>query len=141
VKYPELRDVKIDSEPLNDIYAQAGGGVITFNSTFLADRAAFEKSMANDEASHFHPRTVSCTPMEFVTYHEAAHILDANRGDAPSRALIDLTWTDAVDYDELARYSFKDGHFNAPEALAEAFAAVHCNGGNTSERNIAALLD
>lgn len=141
IQFPELRDVRVDSKPLDEAYAEAGGGVITFDIEYLVDRAKFEKSMDYAESVRFHPRTVTCTQMEFITFHEAAHIIDQERGHAVSNALNELTWTGAVDYKELTRYSFKDGRLNTGEALANAFAAVRCNGGNQSERNINALFD
>lgn len=142
-RYPELRGITVDAEPLDKgIYAQAGGRRITFGVQYTEDEARFEKSVSENSRAGFHPRLDHCTAAEFVIYHEAAHIIDQERDKRPRNELNALTWTGAVDYKELTRYSFYwNGEFNATEALANAFASVHCNGGNESERNIAALLD
>lgn len=141
-QYPEVRGVEVVTKPLeNGVYATAGNRQISFNLEYASNRRLFESTWAADVKADFHPDLGRCTPAVILAYHEAAHIIDQARDRAPQKALVALAQSGALAADELSGYSFhQNGHFNPGEALAEAFSSVRCNGGNDSERRIAALL-
>lgn len=139
--FPELRDVTIGTALLPSIfYAQAGDGKIAFNTVYMTYSPYLESQVADNSRIHFHPALGRCTGAEFLTFHESAHIIDARKGNVPSKALADLYGDGANLAGQLSGYSFKDGKLNAPEALAEGFASTLCNGGNAIERGIYRLV-
>lgn len=138
MEYPEVRGVKIVSKPIMPgVYAFAGDGKITFNSLYTSKTSLFNSMVRDDVKMGFHPHLGHCTPAELLAIHESAHIIDQTRNRAPKIALIRMF---RVVPRDLAGYSYNEGALNPGEALAEAFASVKCNGGNATERKIAALI-
>jgi hypothetical protein len=139
--FPELRDVAVDTESLTDTsYAQAGDGKITFNTRYTGSASQLDAMIAQNAQIGFHPKLGRCSGAQLLTFHEAAHIIDAAKGGVPSQALAAL-YGDGHDLrGQLSGYSFKNGLLNPPEALAEGFASTLCNGGNAIERGIYRLV-
>ncbi|QRY51754.1 hypothetical protein [Mycolicibacterium septicum] len=138
--HPEVRGTVVTTSFLPmGMYAGAGGRMIMFNDLYFSWPDVVNGMLHYDVDHGFHPPLGRCSPAEFIAYHESAHIIDQQRGKTPRMALTarygGLTGL------PLSGYSFIDGILNPGEALAEAFAAVQCNGGNPLERDIAALLN
>ena len=118
-------------------YAGASRGKIVFNDRYASDLATVEEMVERDISAGFHPQLGSCTSTEFLAYHEAAHIIDlAHWGEAEAR--LRERFPDPRElWSVLSGYSFQpSGELFSPEALAEAFAAVLCNGGNWAEQEL-----
>lgn len=123
-------------------------GVVTLNEYFASDRHRLESSAAHDVELGFHPSLGHCTGVQFIAYHEAAHLVDAEEGTRSHNALFDLFGDGHGLHGILSGYSFisadnpiAPGAINAPEALAEAFAAVRCSGGNWAEKELSHMLE
>lgn len=144
LKHPEVRDTVVTGEPMEKgVYAAAANKKITFNVEYTSDRRRLEASVALDIASRFHPPLGRCSPAELLAYHESAHIIDQAHDREPQRRLNEMYTLGRIQWRDLSGYSFwyETSIFRPGEALAEAFASVQCNGGNATERQIAALLD
>lgn len=137
VDYPELRSVTVGSEPMEgNVYAQADGRRITFNTRYTTNRRLLESMVTQNSRDGFHPALGHCSPEELLAFHEAAHVIDVHRGRGPSTAVAALHGLKG-----LSGYSYLDRQVNSPEALAEGFASVLCNGGSDSDRRIYELVN
>lgn len=138
-RFPELQGVTVNSKQLDlDTYAEADGAKITFNSVYTSNARALERLIITDVQNGFHPALGYCTPEQLLTYHEAAHVIDVKKNRRPSEA-VEKRYGNAIGLG-LSGYSFSNGSLNAVEALAEAFAATLCNGGNEVEREMYEML-
>lgn len=155
-EFPAIRDSSVVAGDLaENVYAVTRAtlgegpfhGQITVNQYFVSDPLLLQSSTENDVSLGFHPILGRCTGAQFIAYHEAAHLVDASEGTAAHNAL----WNRFGDGHQLrgvlSGYSFYreaaewvGGLIDAPEALAEAFAAVHCSGGNWAERELYRML-
>ena len=139
-KFPELENVTVKSGHLDlDTYATAGGETIIFNSVYTSSAPIIERMIITDVANGFHPDLGYCTPEQLLTYHEAAHVIDAKKNRRPSEA-VEKRYRNALGL-RLSGYSFSGGALNPVEALAEAFAATLCNGGSPLEQEMFKLLE
>ncbi|AID58988.1 hydrolase [Mycobacterium phage Gaia] len=138
-KYPEARGVTVTSErAMPGVYAYTDGETISFNDLYMSHPDVVQRLVDSDVAGGFHPPLGRCSGAEFIAYHEVAHVIDVRRGKvAQSRAGLMFRLQGGMD---LSGYSYRNGDFYSPEALAEAFASAQCNGGNADERKLAALL-
>ena len=155
-EFPSIKNATVQVGDLSEnIYAitraTLGGknfaGKITFNNFFASDRVKVEASARNDVSLGFHPDLGHCTGVQFIAYHEAAHLVDAVEGTSAHNALSNLFGDGTKLRGILSGYSFypksnpwAPGLINPPEALAEAFAAVHCSGGNWAEIELNHML-
>lgn len=138
MEHPEVRGVTVTTLPIMlGAYAYAGNRRIVFNDLYMSSAILVEYMVHNDVEQGFHPPLGECSPASFLAYHESAHIIDQARDRAASR-MVKERFTGTFG---LSGYSYVDGVLNPGEALAEAFAAVQCNGGNPVEQEIAALLN
>lgn len=138
--HPEVRGTVVTSIRSGfGIYAYAGSRRIAFNDLYMSQPDIVNAMIRYDVEQGFHPPLGKCSPAGFLAIHESAHIIDQQRSKAPREALADRYGV-TVGL-PLSGYSFVDGVLNPGEALAEAFAAVQCNGGNPVEQDIAALLN
>lgn len=122
-------------------------GRITVNEYF-SDRQKMQSSIDNDVLLGFHPALGHCTAAQFIAYHESAHLVDASEGDTSHDVLFHRFGNGLKLRGILSGYSFYRGEapwvggmINMSEALAEAFAAVHCNGGNGAEKELNNMLE
>lgn len=135
--YPELRNTTIGTHSMQDeVYGYAKDGRIMFNTLYMSDRAKFEQSIRADIAEGFHPALGWCSPAELMAFHEAAHIIDRRRNLVPRQSLLRDYGTGRALLTSLPGYAFTLRGLNAGEAMAEVFASVHCNGGNSVERHL-----
>jgi hypothetical protein len=143
VVQPSLRGIPIITIPMGDgVYAFARPRLIAINSLLTYDPAVIPKMVDTDIKAGFHPPLGKCTGPEMLAYHETAHVIHTARGR--ERITNDaIMWfrRAGAERESLSGYSFNIfGGFNTPEALAEAFAAVLCNGGNKAERELYQIL-
>lgn len=141
LQHPEVRGIVVGTEPISvNAYAYATDGKIMFNDAYASNPRLIAEMMAYDVRAKFHPPLGHCTPAEFLAYHEAAHIIDRAHNRIAHISLR-LSYGDGNSLRaELSGYSFGPTGLAPAEALAEAFAAVNCNGGNRSERALHDLL-
>lgn len=148
--YPEVQGVAVTTEPLEEnVLAVAMTTTqnekvteqwIIFNDHWMLDPAKFQDTVEYGAEINFYPALGKCTGVEFIAYHETAHIIH--------RASIGVDEEIAATFGRgetlrniLSGYSFDaTGRFNPPEALANAFAAVICNGGNWAEQALFGIL-
>lgn len=140
VKFPEVRGATVTSElePIG-VYAYALRPKIALNDLYMSDPEIFNAMVHDDVEAGFHPSLGKCSPAEFVAIHESAHLIDQGKGKAPRTELV-KRWLGGEGFPNLSGYSFRNGALNPGEALAEAFAAVICNGGNASEQALYDIL-
>ena len=140
--HPEVRGVVLATQPLPyGVYAFAVDDKIVFNDDYTSDPNLIQTMVERDIEIGFHPPLGRCTGAEMLAYHEAAHVIDRHGGRAARDQLIEQFGTGRDMHDVLSRYSFTMlGMFAPGEAIAEAFAAVKCNGGNEAEKKIYQLL-
>lgn len=142
LEYPEVRGTVVKAKAvMPGVYAFAENQSITFNVLYTDNQRLFEAMVHSDVEGHFHPPLGRCTPAELLAYHESAHIIDQARDKAPRRALIAAYGSGKSLRGVLSGYSFGEFSLAPGEALAEAFASAKCNGGNSTEQKIAALLE
>jgi hypothetical protein len=155
-EFPAIKNSVVQVAELPDyIYAMTEAkvgattffGRVTFNELFASDRQKLENSTKHDVELGFHPPLGHCSGVQFIAYHEAAHLVDDSEGTSAHNALVNLFGDGLRLHGVLSGYSFKraddflaPGTINASEALAEAFAAVHCNGGNWAEKELNHML-
>lgn len=135
--YPEVRGITVTSLPLPiGVYAVAGKRRIAVNDLYFSWSDIVNKMVQYDVQEGFHPPLGRCEPAEFLALHESAHIIDQARQSAIRFAALALY----SDLKGLSGYSYRDGQLNPGEAVAEAFAAVQCGGGNEAEQKLYALF-
>lgn len=147
-EYPAINDSVVKSAKMSPVvYAITQGATITVNELFSSDRRKLEDSVAYDVSVGWHPRLGHCTGAQFIAYHEAAHLVDGSEGRIAHNMLNDRFGNGKQLHGILSEYSFHSknepymgGTINYSEALAEAFAAVHCGGGNPVERELNQML-
>lgn len=141
--YPEVRGIAVVTVPMPDgVYAYAKPRLIAVNDDLTSDPSLIPSMVADDVAANFHPTLGRCTAAEFLAYHESAHIIHNARGRAEITAAVFERFGDGSSlWLVLPMYSFGYiGFINPPEALAEAFAAVTCSGGNWAEQELYHIL-
>lgn len=142
-KYPEVRGTEIDATLIDShvyAYANGDGHRIVFNELFVTSPDVFRSYVADDNDEGFHPAMGHCSGPELLAIHESAHIIDFARGSVADKTLAAKYGGGHQLVGKLSGYSFKNGKLNPIEAIAEAFAAVQCNGGNPYERELNAML-
>lgn len=137
--FPALSNTTVVTEPLaSRIYALSGAGTIIINDAFTSDPNAIQRSIEYDVSIGFHPPLGHCSGAQYLAYHESAHLIDFSTG---AQAKVQERFGDgAAIRDQLSGYSRAGNGINASEALAEAFAAVKCNGGNSAEQELNRIL-
>lgn len=141
-EYPAVRGTVVTTEtmPLG-AYAYAVEGKIAVNDLYTSDPQTIQQMMEADVKEGFHPSLGRCTGPQFLAYHEAAHLIDRGDGREARTELVEKFGSGYKMHGKLSGYSFSSRGFFAPgEALAEAYAAVRCNGGNSFEQEIYRLL-
>lgn len=99
--------------------------VIIFNSLYTANPALMTKVVDIDVAAGYHAG--GCSPGRMLAYHEMGHVIDGIHNRQP-RALVRQRYGED-NLPGLTGYSYDFwGELNPPEALAEAFASVKCQG-------------
>lgn len=143
VEHPEIRGIRVGSAQLPfGVYAMTNRTGIGFNIQITTNKALLDWLMQQDENAHFHPPLGHCTPVELLASHETAHAIDFAHNKTADTELVALVGDGHTLHNQLSGYSFNDdGTINPPEALAEAFASVRCNGGNSAEQQLAQLLN
>lgn len=137
-KFPELEDVTVSSQRLRDTrYAEEHGDTIVFNRWFTSDHKTLENTFANDVATHFHPPLGDCTAEEFLTFHEAGHVLDYHRDWALSKE----TGRRFSRAKGLSVYSYDGLRLNPLEAFAEGFAATLCHSAGPVEKEMYEMVE
>lgn len=145
--FPAIGDVTVKVVPLPPlVYAMTEGGEVSINERFASDERRLQLSMDHDVAVGFHPWLGHCSAAQFLAYHESAHLVD-NSENAVAHNMLAARFGDGYQlHGVLSGYSFyredtpEAGAIQPTEALAEAFAATHCNGGNPVERQLAHML-
>ena len=142
IDHPAVRGVVISTEELPyGIYAYAVDDKIAFNDQYTSDPSEIRVMVDTDAKTGFHPPLGRCTGPQMLAYHEAAHVIDRRGGRAARNQLAEKYGAGRHMRGKLSRYSFTLLGTLAPgEAIAEAFAAVKCNGGNKHEKEIYQLL-
>lgn len=114
---------------------------IAINHRYASDPGTLLKLINSDVKIHFHPALGHCTGPQLLAYHESAHIVDFGRGQVAD-TLLRKRFGDGRNLQGiLSGYSFGSaGSINTGEALAEAFAAVKCDGGNWAEQELYHML-
>ncbi|WPH57629.2 hypothetical protein [Mycobacterium phage WXIN] len=134
-EHPEVRGITVATIASGSLYyAYAEPRKIVLNDLYSSSYEVVARSVEYDIAQRYHPPLGHCTPVEYLGYHEAAHVLDIARGKVAREALSAKYGFGSTVRTALSGYSFDDDGILRPvEALAEAFAAVKCNGGNIAE--------
>lgn len=141
LEFSDVIGVTVTTEPLmSGVYAFAANPRIVFNTTYATDPNLFNRLVHKDVALDFHPDLGDCSPAEFLAFHEVAHIIDQKQDRIPRVRLMLLYGPGVELAGLLPGYAFVNGFLNHGEALAEAFAAVKCNGGNEAEREFYDIL-
>lgn len=142
MEYPEVHGVLVTTEPVEGAYAFAGGHTVTFNDHLISSPVKYQQMIEDDVAHGFHPPLGHCSAVQYLAYHEVAHIIHRSRDyHAIDAALSQRFGTGAELHGIVAEYSFhRSGIINPPEALAEAFASIRCNGGNWAEWELHRML-
>lgn len=123
-------------------YAQAVGDGITINKVWSTGTyQALTAQLNADITAGYH--NGGCSPVRSMTLHEAAHVINNMRGNAPvRRARAAVGYGPRPDlFAELSGYSFHaDGSVDTGEAIAEAFQAVVCGVGGPVEQALYDML-
>lgn len=142
-QFPEVRGITVTTGDVSVAYAVTDGddGTITINHRYVSDDHTMRDMIDRDVAIHWHPPLGHCTGPQSLAYHESAHVIDLRRGNVADTALAQRFGDGAQLRNVLSDYSFKgDGTIFPAEALAEAFTAVRCNGGNWAEQALYHIL-
>lgn len=144
-EFPEVRGITVTTEVMPDwfyAFAMSGHpGKITINHHYASDPSVLTRLVNQDVQLHFHPALGHCSGAQLLAYHESAHIVDFGRGQVADALLVQRFGDGKQLQGILSGYSFNSaGSINAPEALAEAFAAVKCDGGNWAEQELYHML-
>lgn len=144
-EFSEVRGITVTTgEMPNWFYAFAKSGrpgSITINHHYASDPYDLTRLVNQDVEAHFHPALGHCSGPQLLAYHESAHIVDFGRGQIADELLKQRFGDGKQLQGILSGYSFEaNGSINAPEALAEAFAAVKCDGGNWAEQELYHML-
>ena len=141
IEHPEVRGITVRTWPIKEgIYAYATSRLIVINRRYTGDPTTINRMIDYDISEDYHPPLGRCTGVQFLAYHEAAHIIDRGKQQIP-RQLVMVRFGSAEWLRPwLSGYSYTSAGMHHAEALAEAFAAVRCNGGNWVEQQLNGLL-
>lgn len=142
IEYPEVRGTTVTAKPLDFAYATAFEHTISFNDSYLSSPETFQQMVERDVRNGFHPPLGRCSAVQYLAYHETAHVIHRSRDDKAIEEAVTRWFGDGLLLRGfLAEYSFNmNGSINPAEAMAEAFASVRCNGGNLAEWELRKIL-
>jgi hypothetical protein len=133
-------DVSVEVIPVFGVFAgtSQSGRTIFLEETYAEFPHVFNRDVAENVEHGYFPS--GCTPARLIAIHEFGHVLDNQNGRRARQALAQLASSGQLE-GTLTGYSFhNDGTLHPGEALANAFAAVHCGTANALEHRIFQLL-
>lgn len=149
-EFPEARGVIIATEIMTMAYANvyalydATTHRVVFNDLYTSNPDRIRAMVEDDVADGYHPPLGWCTAAQYLTFHEFAHVIDYQRGLLARKVVEQRFIAELIPAGELSEYSYtwdEGGRRVHPgEALAEAFAAVRCNGGTPTEQELNRIL-
>lgn len=143
MEYPEVRGTLVTTVPLGFVYAAADGHTISFNDDYISSPVQYQQLVEDDVLHGFHPPLGHCSAVQYLAYHESAHVIHRSRdnGHVIEEAVTRWFGDGFLLRGFLAEYSFNaNGSINPGEAMAEAFASIRCNGGNLAEWELRKIL-
>jgi hypothetical protein len=114
--------------------------IITFNHFYTSDPQLLRSTVNTDVKSGFHPG--GCSAAQLIATHEIGHVIDAVNHHIARAVLWDRYGGRRLRGLTGYSYGFYGSVLNPGEALAEAFAAVKCEGdkANRAERTLFDIL-